>query len=215
LVESLPEVLFQVSAQIGVYDEATGSHPGLRSTFEIRDAQGLPIPHDENFDTSAATFGPSSISRGDRAAATDFARRVRTRFERDAPLFLLLAAACFEEIIREIETAGKPKPEEAKEALEYPLSILRMQLEGILGIKEPPRRIGRNKWARVELTQALREAARSLPKEERTYANVATRLLEKEPERAPASGEALRKLCERLGVKTSLIKRGGKRTPKV
>ncbi|MGA9994825.1 MAG: hypothetical protein WBP93_05380 [Pyrinomonadaceae bacterium] len=214
LVELLPEIIFQVYTHIGVYDEYINIPPGLRSTVRVCDAHGKPISHDQDDDTSELTIGPR-IGRDDRTAATDFAQRIRTRFERDAPYFLLAAATLFKRVVMEIETTGKLSREDAAEALVYPLTILRLVLEEYVGINKPTKRNGRNKWARVELSQAVHEAALGLPKAERTYANIAAHIQEKEPTRAPASGEALRKLCERLGVKTKLIKRGGKRTPKI
>ncbi len=212
LVELLPEILFQTRVQIGLYDGVANTPPVLHSTVQIRDAQGQPIPYDQYFDVSMANIGSA---RGDRAAAIDFAQRIHTRFERDAPYFLLRAADCFKGVITEIETTGKLDREDAKDALDFHLTTLRLHLEEYLGLNKPTKRDRRSKWGRIELEQAMHRAALSLAKDQRTYANVAALMQKNEPARAPSSGEALRKLCKRLGVKTKLFKRGGKRTSKI
>jgi len=61
-----------------------------------------------------------------------------------------------------------------------------------------------SKWTRLELARDVTAALQSLPVSERTLANVAARLKEapepKKREKAPVSGEALRKLLSRFKI---------------
>jgi hypothetical protein len=72
-----------------------------------------------------------------------------------------------------------------------------------------------SKWTKSELRRLVRGIVSNLPLGSRTYATVAEELKKIAPERAPKSGNALRMLCNRLGVEVpALKKQGGKRTVK-
>jgi hypothetical protein len=63
------------------------------------------------------------------------------------------------------------------------------------------------KWTAPELAHAITEAMRGLRKELRTYAEVAKKLQEAHPGRAPKNGESLRKTVDSLEIDWKRIKR--------
>lgn len=73
----------------------------------------------------------------------------------------------------------------------------------------------RGQWTTPELREAVNGILRTLKPAQKTWARVAVMLKEKEPNRAPANGEALRQLCRRHELKfRSLRELKGKRKTK-
>jgi hypothetical protein len=71
------------------------------------------------------------------------------------------------------------------------------RLQERFNIQRPGRQ---SQWERLELMQAMKAALISLPKQERTIANAVSRLKETQPEKAPDTAEALRKIMKRQGI---------------
>jgi hypothetical protein len=65
----------------------------------------------------------------------------------------------------------------------------------------------RARWTQAEIDRAVRLVFSSLKNEARTYERVAEILLEKYPDKAPTTGDALRKLLERLEINWKELKR--------
>lgn len=65
----------------------------------------------------------------------------------------------------------------------------------------------RGLWTAPDLREAVTGILRTLPLEEKTWARVAKVLKEREPNRAPANGEALRQLCRRHELKFRSLSR--------
>ncbi|HEX8843073.1 MAG TPA: hypothetical protein VF791_00305 [Pyrinomonadaceae bacterium] len=66
-----------------------------------------------------------------------------------------------------------------------------------------------SQWTPAELTLAIKAALRSIPEyEKKDYENVAARLKKSHPDKAPKSGDALRKLVGRLDLKWRDLKNG-------
>jgi hypothetical protein len=63
-------------------------------------------------------------------------------------------------------------------------------------------------WTALELTRAITGIGRTMPNSQRTYNAIAKRMRIIYGEKAPASGEALRKLAERLGLDWKTLKSG-------
>jgi hypothetical protein len=61
-------------------------------------------------------------------------------------------------------------------------------------------------WPRLDLLRAVRAALAEIPKSERNYDSVTTRLKESFPDTAPASGEALRQLLRRHKIDWKALK---------
>lgn len=144
--------------------------------------------------------------------------KVRTQFKVHAHRLMLLEGLNFLNDLREqvgIESFGDNDP---RETIEFHLSRTETWLNHFFGIKPPAKRNGRGQWGADDLWREVRAIAKMMPKGERSFDRVAEALKERVPDRAPASGEALRKLCGRLGIGEKvqkLIPHGGKRTPKV
>jgi hypothetical protein len=65
-----------------------------------------------------------------------------------------------------------------------------------------------SRWTVNELAGAVQEALESLPAHEKTYPKVAALLKKSHPEKAPPSGQALRKLLQRKEIDWWKFKRG-------
>jgi len=65
-----------------------------------------------------------------------------------------------------------------------------------------------SEWTPLELTRAIRGIMRGLPKSRRTYDTVAKKMQTVYGDKAPASGEALRKLVDRLELDWRSLKTG-------
>lgn len=77
--------------------------------------------------------------------------------------------------------------------------LLRQRLK--MGAGRPP------KWTAPDLSQAISEAMRALPKACRNYEKVAERLKEKHQGRAPKNGGSLKKMVRNLDIDWMKIKR--------
>jgi hypothetical protein len=88
-------------------------------------------------------------------------------------------------------------------ALQMHLEVLERLLRARLKIGD-----GRQpRWTAAELWQAIVTAMESLPESRRTYPGVAKKLQEMHPDRAPKSGESLRKTVEALELNWKKAKR--------
>jgi hypothetical protein len=143
---------------------------------------------------------------------------VRDRFAREAPGFVASQAAMYlHDLLRvcPLPDSREPDRADAEETISFHLEDTEELLKKAFGVPSKKPRPARGQWARDELQKAVRGALRPLARDERSWARAAQELKNLYPERAPASGEALRKLCVRLGVNLGiLIKPGGRRTPK-
>ena len=74
-----------------------------------------------------------------------------------------------------------------------------------LGFKQ---RGQKSKWDKNELARAVIEALGTLPSEKQTYEHVCSVLKERHPDKAPKSGDALRKLIQRHGLVWEVLKAG-------
>ena len=63
-------------------------------------------------------------------------------------------------------------------------------------------------WQKSELSRAVLAALRTLPKREHTYRGVAARLKSQYGEKAPKSGDSLRKMVEGFGLDWQALKNG-------
>ncbi len=74
-----------------------------------------------------------------------------------------------------------------------------------LGFKQ---RGQKSKWNKDELARAVMEACDTLPPEKRTYGRVCSVLKERHPDKAPKSGDSLRKLLISNGLVWEVLKAG-------
>jgi hypothetical protein len=74
-----------------------------------------------------------------------------------------------------------------------------------LGFKQ---RGQKSKWNKDELARAVMEACDTLPPEKRTYGRVCSVLKERYPDKAPKSGDSLRKLLISNGLVWEVLKAG-------
>jgi hypothetical protein len=74
-----------------------------------------------------------------------------------------------------------------------------------LGFKQ---RGQKSKWNKDELARAVIDAFRTLPPEDQIYERVCSVLKERHPDKAPKSGDALRKLIQRHGLVWEVLKAG-------
>jgi hypothetical protein len=64
-----------------------------------------------------------------------------------------------------------------------------------------------SQWTRTQLTQAVKVAVHSLPKDERTIAKAAERLRKSHPDKAPKTSAGLKQMLRRFYVKWSEVSR--------
>ena len=62
-----------------------------------------------------------------------------------------------------------------------------------------------SQWTRTQLTQAVKVAAHSLPKDERTIARTAERLRKSHPDKAPKTSAGLKQMLRRFNVEWSEV----------
>jgi hypothetical protein len=183
--------------------------PTVEAWVEVLDAEGKPIQYDKDYTVRGGTTYPLACKTIEEANALVHA--IHERFSKDVPNYLLRESLNFLHDLREVE--GEFGLDETRDTVEFHLRETAEFLNEYFGIKQPQKRTGRAMWTKDDLERAVRELLKPLPSHERSYAKAAKEMKKIFPERAPASGESLRKLCERLDVDLGrLIKRGGKRT---
>jgi hypothetical protein len=84
-----------------------------------------------------------------------------------------------------------------KEIVESHLTAASKRVRAVVGAQGRGRR---SQWTKLELSRASAAALASLPQQRKTLAGIAARLKEKHPDKAPANGEALRKLLDRFEI---------------
>ena len=217
--DTAAEFKFIVAGRATVTEEASGLS---RAEWHVEvlkadeGAAGSPIPYDENWpNTEMRRIGSP------RMPLELESRRMLTlhrELVRLAPLFIVEEVMNLLSDIDELFHTGKYAKTDTEGTIDFHLERTRESLLDMFGLAAPKtgKRNGRGRWTKAELQKAVRDVLKPLPPDERRWARAAEELKRREPERAPATGEALRKLCERLGVDTSkFIRQGGKRTPKL
>jgi hypothetical protein len=202
-------ITFTLRAFVGLDEDSK-----ITARVDVLDSKGKPIAYDDHF--MLETWWSSSRSYKTPDEVAEIVRQMQAKYEKEAPQFLLLEAANFLEDIQEHdgnieETQNR---EDREDTVEFHLSKTADYLNGIFSIQPPPKKTTRKRgqWTKAELIKTLNEITRSLPKEDRTFPRAADAMKQVDPERAPASGNALRVLCDRYGVKaTRLRQRIGKR----
>jgi hypothetical protein len=95
-----------------------------------------------------------------------------------------------------------------KEVLREHTRAAEARLKERLDLRGPGRR---SEWTRLDLTNAVSEALKELPKKrEQTYNHIARVLKEKYPDKAPESGDSLRKTLKRFEINLKELKIGRK-----
>jgi len=181
---------------------------------DVLDKKGKPIADNDYF--VLETWWHSSRGHKSPDEITEIICKIQEKYEKEAPRFLLWEAANFLEDIQEHDgnIEGTRRTEDREDTVEFHLSKTTDYLNQVFGIQPEPKKNGRKRglWTKAELTNLINEITRTLPKEEWTFPRAAVAMKELDPERAPASGNALRVLCDRYGVKaTKLRRRRGKR----
>ena len=131
----------------------------------------------------------------------EFVRAVRTRFEANGPLLISVQAALYLDGCVDLQEAGLKKhwdnPDEEMLIGEH----LRNTEYTLRLIYDVPRPGTRSKWTAITLSREVRAALAELRLSRlHTLESVAEVLKKKHPDKAPKSGEALRKLLARLKV---------------
>ncbi len=100
---------------------------------------------------------------------------------------------------------GNLLPDERQQVIAQHTSKTAERLKRSLGI---PKKGQASKWSGVELSLAIKGVIQEHPKLPRTYAAIAKRLNVNYGDKAPATGEALRKLIQRYGLNWKTLKSG-------
>ncbi len=133
----------------------------------------------------------------------EFVRAVRTRFEAYGPLLMAAQAAMYLDGCVDLQD-NETFPRHPEDVVDAPMLITEQlrETDYILRlIYDEPRPGTRSKWTAITLSRAVRTAlAETRPSRLRTLESVAEVLKKKHPDKAPKSGEALRKLLARLKV---------------
>jgi hypothetical protein len=183
---------------------------------KVTNSDGTPF-NEQASRFSVAGLETDSIDEADLALLSD-------RIKKALPEFILYESSQFIESITEHfklerEADGPPGPRPAKRKIDSRRRIIQQHLEyteELLNVLlDAPPTIKKNKrglWTKAELSRAVWESTNALPQKEWTFPKVAEMMKQRDPDRAPASGEALRKLCNRYEVKADGIRRrDGKR----
>jgi len=202
-------ITFTLRAFVGL-DEGSK----ITARVDVLDGKGKPIAYDDHFMLETWWSSWGSYKTPDEVA--EIVSQIQAKYEKEAPQFLLLEAANFLEGIQEHDgdIEGTRSTVDREDTVEFHLSKTADYLNGIFGIQPAPKKTSRRRgqWTKTELTRTLNEITRNLPKEDWTFPKAVNAMKQLYPERAPASGNALRVLCDRYGVKaTRLRRRSGKR----
>ncbi len=157
-----------------------------------------------------ATYQAISLKKfNSEEQIAEFVRAVRARFEAFGPLLIAEQAALFLHGSVDLQD-NETFPPAADDVVDAPMLInehLR-ETEYIMRlIYNEPRPGTRSKWTAITISREVRSALVEIrPSRLRTLENVAEKLKAKHPDKAPKSGEALRKLLTRLKVDWQKLK---------
>jgi hypothetical protein len=194
----------------GYATESQANEAGAASNFflEVVSADGAPILHESGDAMEGSLIGVALPK--DKPSAETIAA-IAERFMKIAPELMLIEGL---ELLEHIAGAEKSQysSDDHDEAIFFHLEETEAYLKKQFGLPTKEKRTKNGKLTKRELRDLLNQIRASLPEDEYTFPKVAKLLKQREPERAPSSGEALRVICNRFGLKLKwLRKRSGKR----
>jgi hypothetical protein len=203
-----------VTADVEIAVTPEPSKVYLKLSGAARDAKGTPLPTPEEWDGTpcwgGATYTPSVFfekPRKPKPTDEQLAAWTQKVFDRaSVGLPVLLAAIAIEYLagVAHLEEAtGHPDDWNEDEVIENITKQLDHYLRRLLKV---PQRGKRSRWTGAELERAVRQALTVVPVSKRTLDGVAAILRERDPKRAPVSGEALGVLLTRLKLSWRKIK---------
>jgi hypothetical protein len=223
---------FTVRGFVRVESATDPERPKLVGVLEMVDVEGRVIQLESTDGVPDLRAGFTTWPNLTPAEIAERAEAIQKRFEKDAPYFLLLEANNFLQDILWVTSPGDDddsddddsddddsddddSDDDDSDTVDFHLDSTREFLNKHFGFNPPPlikKRDTRRKWSKAELSRLIHTIERELPEEERTFDNVAAGVKLQDPERAPASGAALRQLCRRLNVDVpASLKKCGRR----
>lgn len=170
----------------------------------------VPAPLDGSPCEGGTDFTPAIFAKSPfRPEPTDeqlatWAQQVFDKASAGLPVLLAAVAIEYlEGVAHLLQATGHPDDWDEEEVIQDHLKQIEYYLRSLL---EAPKRGKRSKWTSKELERTVRRALTKLPTRERTLNNVAAKLREIEPKRAPVSGEALGVLLKRFKLSWRKIK---------
>ncbi len=227
---------FRVIGKIGIGVHEETSKVLLRMYAASVDENGNPLPLPPPLEGTPCAAGwsdyaPFSSLSPDRfrakrgkPAPTDeeiaaWAQQVFEQAHAGIPLLTTAVAIEYMDGVANLaDRTGHPDDYDEEEVIAGVLRLVEYYLREMLGTR---RRGSRSKWTKHDLAAELKAMRRLLPAEDHTFPKVAEAMKQRNPERAPPSGAALRALCDRHGLKVGWLRRregkrkvSEKRTPK-
>jgi hypothetical protein len=201
----------KVDAQVWATIDRDTNHVFIWTRLNISTPDNKPIfsPSGHRAEQTA-NYQPIPLKRfKSEQDIAEFVRAVRTRFEAYAPLLMAAQAAMYLNGCVDLQD-NETFPRHPEDVVDAPMLITEhlRETEYIMRlIYNEPRPGTRSKWTAITISREVRSALVEIrPSRLRTLENVAEKLKAKHPDKAPKSGEALRKLLTRLKVDWQKLK---------